>query len=158
MFGGYSYDGWTALALRLETLLGDDPRDNPATFKHGFAGPIETRDFVYEFLYLNGGTKNGNGTWGLVGRVNGALLWPDALRYFVNAINGQLIDDKMEPFLQGRATPMTTGFDLVSRESSGLQTASLLCCAGRPGPFSAPPAGCPDGAQIRETRGGVQPA
>jgi hypothetical protein len=26
----------------------------------------------------------------------------DALRYFVNAINGQLIDDKMEPFLQGR--------------------------------------------------------
>ena len=35
---GYSYDGWTPLALRLETLLGDDPRDNPATFKHGFAG------------------------------------------------------------------------------------------------------------------------
>jgi hypothetical protein len=96
---GYSYDRWTPLALRLEALHVDYPRDNPVTFKQGFEGPIETRDFVYEFLYLNGGTKTGKWTWGLVGRVNGALLWPPALRYFVNAIEDQLIEEKMEPLL-----------------------------------------------------------
>jgi hypothetical protein len=43
---------------------------------------LETRDFTYEFLYVNGGAKGGTWTWGLVGRVNGALLWPDALRFY----------------------------------------------------------------------------
>jgi hypothetical protein len=97
---GHSYDDWTPLALRLECLLGDDPRDNPETFKQRFTGPLETRDFIYEFLYVNGGAKGGKWTWGLVGRVNAALLWPDALRYFVKAINSQLIEENMEPFYQ----------------------------------------------------------
>lgn len=97
---GYSYEGWTPLALRLEGLLVDEPQNNPSTFKQVFRGPLETRDFIYEFLYLNGGTKSGKWTWGLVGRVNGALLWPDALRYFVNAINRQLIEDNLERLCQ----------------------------------------------------------
>jgi len=78
-------------------LLVDEPQENSETFKRMFTGPLVTRDFVYEFLYLRGGTEGGKWTWGLVGRVNGALLWPDALRYFANAINRQLIDDNLEP-------------------------------------------------------------
>ena len=97
---GFSYEGWTPLTLRLESLLVDEPQDSPSTFKQVFQGPLETRDFIYEFLYLNGGTKSGKWTWGLVGRVNAALLWPDALRYFVNAINRQLIEDNLEPLCQ----------------------------------------------------------
>lgn len=95
---GYSDEGWTPLALRLECLLVDEPQGNPSSFKQVFTGPLETRDFIYEFLYLNGGTKSGK--WRLVGRVNGALLWPDALRYFVNAINRQLIENNLEPLWQ----------------------------------------------------------
>lgn len=97
---GYSYESWTPLALRLESLLVDDPRDNPTIFKQEFVGPKESGDFIYEFLYLNGGTKGGKWTWGMVGRVNGALLWPDALRYFINRINAQLVSDKLEPLYE----------------------------------------------------------
>ena len=95
---GYSYDGWTPLALRLESLFVDQPQDKPSTFKQAFCGPLGTEDFIYEFLYLNGGTKSGRWTWGLVGRVNGTLLWPDALQYFLKAINRQLIAENIEPF------------------------------------------------------------
>jgi len=63
---GYSADNWTPLALRLEGLLIDKRRDNPSRFKQAFVGPIETKDFVYEFLYLNGGTKAENGPGGLL--------------------------------------------------------------------------------------------
>jgi hypothetical protein len=97
---GYSYKDWTPLALRLESLLVDEPQDNPSTFKQVFCGPLRTKDFIYEFLYLNGGTKSGKWTWGLVGRVNGTLLWPDALRYFLKAINRQLVGENLEPFCQ----------------------------------------------------------
>lgn len=97
---GYSDDDWTPLALRLERVFMDQSQDDPPTFKKLFVGPLETNDFIYEFLYLNGGTKRGKWTWGLVGRVNGALLWPDALRYFANAINRQLIEDNLEPLCQ----------------------------------------------------------
>lgn len=95
---GHSYEDWTPLALRLESLLVDEPQDSPSTFKQIFVAPVETKDFIYEFLYLNGGTRSGKWTWGLVGRVNGALLWPDALGYFVGSINHQLIEDNSEPF------------------------------------------------------------
>jgi hypothetical protein len=100
---GYSNEGWTPLALRLESLLVDDPRDNPTIFKQEFLGPSETRDFIYEFLYLNGGTSGGKWTWGMVGRVNGALLWPDALRYFISSINRQLVEDDLAPLLEASA-------------------------------------------------------
>ena len=91
---GYSYEGWTPVALRLEGMLVDEDQDNPSTFKQAFKAPLETGDFVFEFLYLNGGTKRGKWTWGPVGRVNGALLWPDALLYFINVINQQLVVGK----------------------------------------------------------------
>jgi hypothetical protein len=94
---GYSYDEWSPLALRLECLLGDEPQDNPSSHKQRFTGPVETKDFIYEFLYINGGTAGGKWTWGLVGRVNAALLWPDALRYFITSINRQLVEDGSEP-------------------------------------------------------------
>jgi len=95
---GHSCGDWTPLMLRLESLFVDyEPQDNAETFKQRFSGPLETRDFIYEFLYQRGGTESGNWTWGQVGRVNGALLWPDALRYFANAINRQFIEDKLEP-------------------------------------------------------------
>jgi len=43
-------------------------------------------DPVFEFLYLNGDDKSWN--WGKVGTVNAALLYKDALDYFLPIING----------------------------------------------------------------------
>ncbi len=94
---GYSYDTWTPLALRLESVLVDEPHDSPSEYKQAFVRPTETKDFIYEFLYLNGGSQSEKWTWGMVGRVNAALLWPDALRYFFKSINRQLLEDGLEP-------------------------------------------------------------
>jgi hypothetical protein len=84
---GYTEAGWTPLALRLESLYADSSQDNPSAFKHAFVEPPD-RYFIYEFLYLKG-----NWNWGRVGGVNGAMLWPDALRYFFKAINRQVSED-----------------------------------------------------------------
>jgi hypothetical protein len=44
------------------------------------------RDQLGEFLYLQGGVKKGTWNWGMVGRVNGALLWPDAFAYLTDSL------------------------------------------------------------------------
>lgn len=83
---GFSYGDWTPIALRLETQYSDFGTAAPERFKQTFTPPVGPPEHVHEFLYLQGGTHEGRWTWGLVGRVNGALLWPDALDFLFNAI------------------------------------------------------------------------
>ncbi|HUT32732.1 MAG TPA: hypothetical protein VNE39_04555 [Planctomycetota bacterium] len=83
---GYSYAEWTPLALRLETLFVDRSVADPARFQQRFTDEGCGRTPVHEFLYLRGGLRGGAWTWGPVGSVNGVLLRPDALGYFVHKI------------------------------------------------------------------------
>lgn len=84
---GYSYYGWTPIALQLETIFVDEYPENPEKFKQEFQVPSEKGDIVHEFLYLQGGFKEGNWVWGRVGSINGCLLWSDALRFFMEKIS-----------------------------------------------------------------------
>jgi len=74
---GYSYAEWTPIALHLESLF-DMAHHDPREFKKRFIDRGADRDQVGEFLYLQGGVREGTWNWGMVGRVNGTLLWPDA--------------------------------------------------------------------------------
>ena len=78
---GYRDHNWSPLALRLEELYIDHPHPDPKTFKQNFRAPPKPGAIVHELLYLG---KNWN--WGMVGRVNGALLWPEAFEYLVAEI------------------------------------------------------------------------
>ena len=86
---GYSYSSdYTPIALRLETLAVDLDHPNPDALKQRFETNDSLREPVHEFLYLQGGAGEDSGTWnwGQVGSVNGALLWPDALKFFFKKI------------------------------------------------------------------------
>ena len=83
---GFSYNEWTPMLVRLETLFMDKKENNPTGFKQQFNDRNAQKDYVHEFLYLQGGVKEGTWNWGMVGRVNGALLWPDALDYFIGEL------------------------------------------------------------------------
>lgn len=75
---GYSLASWTPLALRLQALFVDYQEPNPHVFKNSFVDPGTDHALIGEFLYMQGGVLSGKWTWGMVGRVNGALLWKDA--------------------------------------------------------------------------------
>jgi len=83
---GYSYNDRTPLALRLECIFADYDNPNPALFKSGFTCPPEAPSVVDEFLYVHGGVAGGMWNWGQAGRVNGALLRPDAIRYLATEL------------------------------------------------------------------------
>ena len=87
---GFSYELWTPIALRLETLFAEGDVQDPAEFKQKFNDVKCTREQVHEFLYLQGGTQGGTWNWGPVGSVNGALLPPDALKYFLAVLTNSL--------------------------------------------------------------------
>ena len=87
---GYSYEGWTPVALHLEALFVDRPESSPKRFKRRFLDRGARRDQIGEFLYLQGGVREGKWNWGMVGRVNGALLWPDAFEYLASSLKGVL--------------------------------------------------------------------
>jgi hypothetical protein len=85
---GFTYRGWTPILLRLEVVY-DDVHENPSQMKPRFPVPDGPGDLVHEFLYLRGGTtaQAREWTWGRTGQVNAALLWADALEFFIAAIN-----------------------------------------------------------------------
>ena len=83
---GYSYAEWTPIALRLESLYTDRAVGDPERFRQRFHDEGCSRHPVHQFLYLQGGLRGGSWTWGPVGSVNGVLLWPDALKYFISKI------------------------------------------------------------------------
>jgi hypothetical protein len=84
---GFSYAGWTPLALRLRVLFGDRQEADPPAFKKSFVDPGIDHSMVGEFLYVQGGVSEGTWNWGLVGRVNGALLWRDAFDFLTTALH-----------------------------------------------------------------------
>lgn len=81
---GYSYKEWTPLCLRLNKLFADRPEANANEFKKKFSLNNGSKlEDVFEFLYIQAGVKEGRWIWGQVGTVNGALLWPDAMKFFI---------------------------------------------------------------------------
>ncbi len=88
---GFSYDWWTPLALHLETLFVDFAADDPSAFKREFTIQRTEGERVGEFLYLQGGTHGGTWNWGMVGRVNGALLWRDAFEYLAGELGKAIV-------------------------------------------------------------------
>jgi len=86
----YSEAGWTPIALQLETIFVDEEVRDKDKFKKKFQLPSQEGDKVHEFLYLQGGWKEGRWVWGREGSVNGCLLWPDAFKFFVRKIQPYL--------------------------------------------------------------------
>lgn len=86
---GYSEKACTALCLRLEPLFVDLEVEDSVTFKYQFqvSPQAERGGPVHEFLYMNH-PEGVRGPWtrGQVGNVNGALLWPKALAFFIERI------------------------------------------------------------------------
>ena len=77
---GFSSFQWTPMMWKLSLVC---EAENCAEYRSRNLWPFEPGDEVYEFLRLGvdhtGGRKR---DFGPVGRYNGVLLWPDALRYF----------------------------------------------------------------------------
>ncbi len=90
---GYSYGSWTPLALRLQGLMADRQEPDPVAFKKSFIDPGDDHSLVGEFLYVQGGVNSGKWTWGMVGRVNGALLWKNAFDFLTGALARGLSTD-----------------------------------------------------------------
>ena len=82
---GFSYDDWTPILLRLEELAVKS-KASIQNIKKEFSVSKKLSDPVFEFLYLRGGLRSDAWPWGPVGSVNGVLLWPDALHYFISEI------------------------------------------------------------------------
>jgi len=89
----YYENEWCPLALRLETIYVDYKIENPALFKQEFCDDKIERKNAFEFLYLQDCSLQGKGKWqwGKVGSTNGALLWPEAIKYFLDQIKECLI-------------------------------------------------------------------
>jgi hypothetical protein len=83
---GFSDADWTPLALLMECLFVDYKCINPNDFKASFDCHNTQRSVVGEFLYVHGGVNGGKWNWGQVGRVNGALLWPNAFKYLATEL------------------------------------------------------------------------
>lgn len=84
---GFSYEDWTPVCFRLESLFIDEERGDAEAFKQHFE--LDTRkggQVIHEFLYLRGGANKGTWGWGMVGNVNSALLFRDAWEYFVSKV------------------------------------------------------------------------
>lgn len=86
---GFSYPDWTPVALRVERLLDNvPPVPNSDAYKWRFTDDNVNREQVHEFLYLQGGYDEGTWNWPRPSSVNGAMLWPDALAFFFDEIQG----------------------------------------------------------------------
>jgi len=86
---GYSDSGWSPILLRLNGLFVD--QDPVSINRNDFVRKDDDVDGpIYEFLYLVGSVDNGKivGSWAPppASPTNAALLWPDALNYFVQSI------------------------------------------------------------------------
>ncbi len=66
--------------MQLIPVYSDEDATKVNFTKNKFPIPqdLDTRERVHTFLYLKGGTREGNWTWGGGGFVSAALLWPDA--------------------------------------------------------------------------------
>lgn len=85
---GFSSHGWSPILLHLSGLFVDvDPEevnDRKFTIKDS-----DRSEPIYEFMYLRGSVSKGKlkGPWTLpMVPLNGALLWPESLSYFIESI------------------------------------------------------------------------
>jgi hypothetical protein len=90
---GWTTRDWTPIALRLRPLFVDFKVQDATEAKKQFELPsdkqlAEIGSPVHEFLYFWHKNPANTWNWGLVGHVNGALLWPDVFDYFVERITG----------------------------------------------------------------------
>lgn len=86
---GHSYKEWTPILFHLRELTIDtDGKERPLEYFN--VTNTNTDVPVYSFMYLNGGIEDGGtiGKWTSppLSSTNGALLWPDALKYFLTCI------------------------------------------------------------------------
>ena len=85
---GYSNSSWTPIMLRLKAIFVDVIA--PSIDKNSFTEPVKPA-IVHTFLYAKGSVKDNkiDGTWIAppISATNSALLWPDALSYFVSVIH-----------------------------------------------------------------------
>ena len=84
---GFSYKDWTPVALRVEPLLANVcPVPNTDDYRWHFVDNNVNREQIHEFLYLRGGYDCGGWNWPPPSPTNGAMLWPDALEFFLDEI------------------------------------------------------------------------
>ena len=89
---GYSDRKWSPILLLLNGLFVDE---NPSNVDRNtfVRKDNEIEGPIYEFLYLDGSIAGGQlvGTWSPppASPTNGALLWPDALKYFFECIRAR---------------------------------------------------------------------
>ncbi|MGD0009739.1 MAG: hypothetical protein ABSE93_14485 [Terriglobia bacterium] len=87
---GFSGWNWTPMLWKLRLLYEcDDCTDARDQGRWKF-DPVDS--FVYEFLRLQADhnwerTRQGRRDFGMVGKFNGVLLWPEALRYFIGKMD-----------------------------------------------------------------------
>jgi hypothetical protein len=83
---GYSADEWTPMLWRMRVLANAGPKDNHL---EDFDAPNDGA-IIYNFVYAMGSVTDGvpSGKWTAPrpGSTNGVLLWPDALKYFMECI------------------------------------------------------------------------
>lgn len=84
---GYSCSGWTPLLWHMRVLeIDGEPKANHL---EDFDAPGDGGN-IYEFLYAQGSVEDGriSGSWRppKPSPTNGALLWPEAMTYFIKCI------------------------------------------------------------------------
>jgi hypothetical protein len=88
---GCSDPAWTPLMLRLsftyEAAKKEEIQEVRRTWRFKAEHECQqSREFVYEFLYLTHGWEKGRWGWGTVGAVNGTLLFPAHMPFFLEAM------------------------------------------------------------------------
>ncbi len=117
---GFTYGVWTPLLFQLEELHPTThPHGGPAKLKEGFPVPEGPRDIVHEFLYVNGGHRGGTWKWGMIGHVNGALLYSDALEYFLGALSRRADAPSQEEAVGAMSSASTGASEFKALQCSG---------------------------------------
>lgn len=84
---GFSADGWTVAMLRLRGICVDGQPQLPDVNDFTVT-TLPQNENIYTFLYINGTVQGGQiaGQWTAPPRrsTNSALLWPHALKYFID--------------------------------------------------------------------------
>jgi hypothetical protein len=105
---GYSWKSWTPILLRISVLIWRDDRRRHN--KWDFIVPVECEE-VYSTVYAQGSVRKGKltGRWTPppVAATNGPLLWPHALRYFIECIRRDSPDVVSYPRAVPAAYPST---------------------------------------------------
>jgi hypothetical protein len=95
---GFSGHSWTPMLWKLRLLYECDDCTHARNQGRWEFDPAES---VYEFLRLQADhnwehTREGRRDFGMVGKFNGVLLWPEALNYFIGKMDLEGRDPKVD--------------------------------------------------------------